>query len=71
MDQRSQSPVVIGKGVYSVAEAARLADIPAARISRWLRGRQRVYRGENVFDPPLWVPELPDIDGVLHLTFRD
>jgi len=71
MDQRRDNVTFLGVGTYTVAEARRLAEIPGSRISRWLRGGSRRYAGERVFDPPLWIPELPDIDGAMHLTFRD
>jgi len=60
-----------GKGAYTAPEAGRLAGIPTARVHRWLEGRSRVYRGSEVFDPPLWHAELPPVDGKLHLSFRD
>ena len=31
----------IGKGLYSVPEAARLTNVPSARIRRWLSGYRR------------------------------
>ena len=71
MDQVRNAANLIGRGVYSVAEAGRLTTIPASRIGRWLGGRHRQYHGDEVFDRPLWVPELPDIDGQLSLSFRD
>lgn len=67
----NEQPQIWGRGAYSVAEASRLSGVPASRVRRWLSGRHREYQGEEVFDEPLWVPELPAIDGNLHLTFRD
>jgi uncharacterized protein (DUF433 family) len=60
-----------GKGAYSAPEAGRLTGVPSSRVHRWLHGRSRVYRGDVVFDAPLWHPELPTFDGKLHLSFRD
>lgn len=71
MDQRRDIDGLIGKGLYSAPDAARLTAVPAGRIDHWLRGRSRSYRGEQVFDEPLWVPDVPDVDGQLFLSFRD
>jgi uncharacterized protein (DUF433 family) len=62
---------LIGAGVYTPGDAARLTDIPTARIRRWLSGRNRNYLGENIFDEPLWHSQIPEIDGSLFLGFRD
>lgn len=61
----------VGKGLYTVRDADRLTDVPSVRIRRWLTGRKRLYRGNEVFDEPLWEPDLGSIEGGLHLTFRD
>jgi uncharacterized protein (DUF433 family) len=60
-----------GRGAYTAPEAARLTGVPRPRIHRWLEGRSRIYKGEQVFDTPLWLPEFAPIDGTLHLSFRD
>lgn len=71
MDMRSNSKQLLGVGIYTVPQASRLSDVPAARIRRWLKGQVRTYQGKQVFDAPLWHSLLDDIDGTLHLTFRD
>jgi uncharacterized protein (DUF433 family) len=71
MDQRRDIESLVGKGIYSVPEASRLAAVPSARIRRWLGGRARIHKGEQVFDRPLWRPELPEVDGQVSLSFRD
>jgi uncharacterized protein (DUF433 family) len=71
MDIARDNGDLIGRGVYTVPDAARLAGVQQARIRRWLTGNTRSYKGEVVTDPPLWSPILADIDGSLHLTFRD
>jgi uncharacterized protein (DUF433 family) len=71
MDQARDVVGMIGRGVYSVPEAARLVRIPSSRIGRWLGGRSRRYRGQRVYDLPLWTPDLPLIDDQLNLSFRD
>src|SRR6185312_236861 len=63
--------IPIGTGFYTVPEAARLLRTPPLNIRRWLGGyRFRLNcRPKNI--PPLWVPELPILDGHLELGFRD
>lgn len=51
---------VLGKGVYTLAEAARLAQVPSARISRWIRGYERA----GVWYEPLLESELPPGDDM-------
>jgi uncharacterized protein (DUF433 family) len=60
-----------GKGAYTAPEAARLTGVPVSRVHRWLEGRERRYRGNPVFDVPLWTAELSSIEGRLLLSFRD
>lgn len=71
MDSSATSGSLLGIGVYTVSEAARLSAVPPTRIRRWLTGRSRVYQGQNVFDPPLWRSAVDLADGSLHLSFRD
>lgn len=62
---------LLGVGLYTVPEAARLTGIPQARLRRWLRGY--TYRsGETlVASGPVWQRQLPEIDGTLGLGFLD
>jgi len=62
---------VIGKGVYSLAEASRLTRIPAQRIRRWLEGYSFVSSGKRRTSPPVLVPLLGREAGPLALTFSD
>jgi uncharacterized protein (DUF433 family) len=71
MLERDNQPTIIGRGAYTPAEAAQLVRVPVGRIHRWLEGRSRRYKGEAVFDPPLWTAEFPQIEGHLLLSFRD
>jgi uncharacterized protein (DUF433 family) len=71
MDQRKPIDVLLGKGIYSVPDASRLISVPTSRIYRWMSGRTREYRGERTYDQPLWMPELPELEGQLNLSFRD
>ena len=58
---------LLGVGLYTTAEASRLAHIPARRISRWLLG----YKHTNGESPPLWTPGLPRVGGNLEISFLD
>lgn len=58
---------LIGKGVYTPAEAGRLLRIAPSKISRWLRGHTI---GSKSYEP-LWDPEVDLGDGRVFLGFRD
>lgn len=58
---------MIGIGLYTPADAARLLAVPASKISRWLRGHHANGRDYA----PLWVPQVDIGDGRLYLGFRD
>jgi uncharacterized protein (DUF433 family) len=58
---------LVGLGLYTPSEAARLLGIPASKIARWLRGHEA---GERRY-APLWRPQIDLGDGSLHLGFRD
>ena len=62
---------LLGIGLYTVPEAARLTGIPPGRLRRWLRGYS--YRsGEAVaISEPVWQCQLPEIDSTLGLGFLD
>jgi uncharacterized protein (DUF433 family) len=62
---------LLGIGLYTVPEAARLTGIAQARLRRWLRGYNH-GRGEAVItSAPVWHRQLPEIDGTLGLGFLD
>jgi hypothetical protein len=58
---------LVGIGLYTPAEAARLLAVPAAKISRWLRGHSANGRDYD----PLWSPQVDLGDGKTYLGFRD
>jgi len=74
---------VLGRGVYSGAEALRLINFrrnpqipgrPVSRhtIARWLRGYDyKDRRGEIRHSAPLWRPDYADDDDTIELSFRD
>lgn len=57
----------LGVGLYTAAEGARLLDLPAARVRRWLGG----YRTAGREHPRLWQPQLPRLDDRIGLGFLD
>lgn len=62
---------LIGIGLYTVPEAARLTRIAVPRIRRWLGGyRYRDAAGEHT-SAPLWQPEVPKFGSKVELSFRD
>ncbi|CAH1652152.1 conserved hypothetical protein [Hyphomicrobiales bacterium] len=58
---------LVGIGVYTPAEAERLVDVPAGKITRWLRGHS--VQGQDY--APLWMPQVDIGDGRVYLGFRD
>lgn len=57
---------MIGHGVYSVAEAARLAGVSAGQLGRWFKGR-----ADQPESKPLLVSDYPTVAGRLAISFRD
>lgn len=62
---------LLGVGIYSVAEASRLTKVPATAIRHWLWGHRYAAKGRVREAPPLWRPELPEIESSKVLGFRD
>jgi uncharacterized protein (DUF433 family) len=62
---------LIGIGLYTVAEAARLTGISKVRLRGWPRGY--AYRSGEVrtTSVPVWRRQVPEIDGTLGLGFLD
>jgi hypothetical protein len=58
---------LVGIGLYTPAEAARLSGVPASKIARWLSG----HRIGNRFYEPLWRPQIDLHDDKVYLGFRD
>lgn len=58
---------LIGIGLYTPAEAARLTGIPAGKLSRWLRGYGSGARQHE----GLWTPQIDIGDDRVYLGFRD
>jgi hypothetical protein len=58
---------LIGIGLYTPADASRLSGIPAAKLTRWLRG----YHVGNREYPRLWTSQIDLGDERVYLGFRD
>ncbi len=63
--------IPLGIGYYTAPEAARLLEMSARAINRWLGGYNYLDRGERTVMEPLWTPQLPRFDNHLELGFRD
>ena len=62
---------LIGIGLYTVAEAARLAGISQHRLRRWLRGHTYCAGEACAVPERVWRRQVPEIDGALGLGFLD
>lgn len=69
---RAMTQVLIGLGLYTVAQAARLLKRDPARLRRWLTGRRyRAADGSDRWAASLLTSQIGTIDGQLVLSFRD
>jgi uncharacterized protein (DUF433 family) len=57
----------LGIGLYTASEAAQLLNLPVAKVRRWLGG----YKTAGHSYDPVWIPQLPKLDGQLGLSFLD
>jgi uncharacterized protein (DUF433 family) len=68
-------PRLVGVGMYSRAEAARLLDMTPSRVSRWVKSYSYwltyAVEPERRKQPPVVRVRLPRIGGSLMLTFLD
>jgi uncharacterized protein (DUF433 family) len=62
---------LLGIGLYTVTEASRLTGISRGRLTRWLRGYTYHMRGDRAISQPVWLRQVPSIDGSLGLGFLD
>lgn len=49
---------ILGTGIYSLNQAARLVGEEPRALRRWLRGYAWTYKGEQVHSAPLWQTQL-------------
>jgi len=63
---------LLGIGIYSVPEAARLAGVSPSRIRRWIRGYSFRSSGSLHKSPPVFKTQIPPTEkGELSLGFLD
>jgi uncharacterized protein (DUF433 family) len=62
---------LLGKGMYTVPEAASLAGIPVAALRRWSLGYRYKRDADVKHSPAVWDREIEDIDGQVVLSFLD
>lgn len=62
---------LIGRGVYTLTEAARLAKVPQRRVKRWALGYWHGRGGGRRFSPPAVQAQLDPIGGIPVLDFAD
>jgi len=67
MQQRRVDQSLVGVGLYSPTEAARLTGATVGQVRRWLAG----YRSSGAFHEPLWERQIADEAEELALGFRD
>ena len=61
---------LLGKGIYTVPDAARLCRVSSRRIRYWLKDL-RSEKSRESYHHPLWRGELAPIDDKLALGFHD
>jgi uncharacterized protein (DUF433 family) len=72
MPDGSSYPRLLGIGLYTVADAARLLHMPAGTARRWLNGYSYGDRGEQHHSAPLWPTDIAPVDdNPRGLSFRD
>jgi uncharacterized protein (DUF433 family) len=62
---------LVGRGLYTVAEACQMTGIPTATFRRWVFGYVRRRNAERVEYRPISPPEIGRIEGHLVVGFRD
>ena len=67
----AQETQLIGKGLYAIAEAARILRVPTPKLRHWAEGYSFRHRDRACFSPPVIHAELPVADGERVLTFLD
>lgn len=53
---------LIGKGLYSLSQAAHLIGADPRSVKRWMLGYERTVRGERRRSPPLWKTQFAEAD---------
>ncbi len=56
---------VIGKGLYRIPDAARLANIPLSTLRTWLKGYTSTYKDKRYTHPPRWMTQIDPSSSVV------
>src|ERR1051325_7594386 len=62
---------LVGKGIYSIPEASRLAGVHITTIRRWIRGYSYQLADGRHWSPEIVKPDVPFVEGAYSLTFKD
>lgn len=62
---------LVGIGLYTIAEAARLTGVPARSIRRWIVGYKSLEQGTHREYPPLWTRQVDESFDEEGLGFLD
>lgn len=70
-DTLQDQQTLVGIGLYTVPEAARLSRVPNQTIRRWMLGYADQRGGSARDVAPLWRSQVPRVDGTVGLSFLD
>lgn len=68
---RSKPSELVGKGIYALHEAARLANADGNTVRRWLLGYSYKHSGKTVTQPPIFRAEIGRIEDDFFISFVD
>ncbi|MFG6519520.1 hypothetical protein ACGYLX_18955 [Sulfitobacter sp. 1A13496] len=63
--------LLLGKGIYTLGEAATLIGGKKRSIRRWMQGYDFKRDGKTHRSIPLWQSDIPKLDDHVELSFRD
>ncbi len=70
--KRTKGMVLVGVGIYSVKDAAAIANVPTRSITRWVYGyKYTTHAGNERVSPPVIQAEVETIEGARALSFLD
>ncbi len=62
---------LVGIGLYTIPEAARLTGVSTQRIRGWLKGYKYPIKSGKKEGKPVWRSDIEKIDGIYGLSFLD
>ena len=63
--------LLLGKGLYTLPEAAILLGARRRNVNRWMKGYNYSRAGVSCRSDALWVTDIPRIEDQVELSFRD